>query len=633
MGQATDDSGHHGPAVPSTRPAEVADLPQVFWDTSSDLLVVTDGDGVLVACNPAWRRALGWPEAHRPDLGVVDLVHHDDRPVLLEALRSREPGRTIESLELRLRTTSGDHRQISWSGISDGSHWYAAGRDVTEHRRLEEEGRAQSAVFDDFDLAVVSVDVDARISRWSPGAERLYGWSAAEALGQPVAELMNPTPVDSAEVKGTVVDGRWESRTRSGEVRVAQVRWTELTDHDGQYAGTVSVGMDVTSQVLLERERRAVRQRLEAVTDSMSEGLFALAPDGGVILMNEAAESMLGWSWDEVRGQLLHDVTRHRGSIEGEHAATACPITGGCQLAGAESPALRRVDDDVFVRRDGSELEVSYTVTPLEHGEAEGGWVMVFRDATRMRAEQEQVRREIETRQRIRLVEAALEEDRLVLHAQPIVDLATGETVAHELLLRVVADDGSLSSPQEYLAIAEEHGLVGRIDRWVLRRAVDAAAAGRAVEVNVSAASIGDVDMLRDLERWLTESGADPSLLVLEITETAVIANDEAGRQFVETIHRLGCRVALDDFGTGYSGFAYLKQLDVDFVKIDIEFVRDVRSDVASRLVVEAVVTLAQGLGMTTVAEGVEDAETLELLVELGVDQAQGHHLGRPAPF
>jgi EAL domain-containing protein (putative c-di-GMP-specific phosphodiesterase class I) len=120
---------------------------------------------------------------------------------------------------------------------------------------------------------------------------------------------------------------------------------------------------------------------------------------------------------------------------------------------------------------------------------------------------------------------------------------------------------------------------------------------------------------------------------VFELTETAVVQDKAATENFALRIHGLGCRLALDDFGTGYGGFTYLKQLPIDFLKIDIEFVRDLATNPASRHVVEAVVALATGFGLQTVAEGVEDSQTLEMLREYGVDYAQGYHVGRPAPL
>ena len=139
--------------------------------------------------------------------------------------------------------------------------------------------------------------------------------------------------------------------------------------------------------------------------------------------------------------------------------------------------------------------------------------------------------------------------------------------------------------------------------------------------------------MITHIEACLQESGADPALMVFEITETALVSDEEACRHFVQRVHELGCKLALDDFGTGYGGFTYLKQLPVDYLKIDIEFVRDLRTSDASLHVGEAVVNLARGFGMHTVAEGVEDAETLSLLKTLGVDYAQGYHIARPGPL
>ena len=167
----------------------------------------------------------------------------------------------------------------------------------------------------------------------------------------------------------------------------------------------------------------------------------------------------------------------------------------------------------------------------------------------------------------------------------------------------------------------------------MIRRGAEIAAAGDPVEINLSAHSIGDQSVLDHIDRCIDESGADPKLLVFEITETALIADEVAARAFAQHLHDLGCKLALDDFGTGYGGFTYLKQLPLDFLKIDIEFVRDLVTNPASCHVVQAVVALARGFGLQTVAEGVEDDETFELLSELGVDYAQGYHIARPAPL
>jgi EAL domain-containing protein (putative c-di-GMP-specific phosphodiesterase class I) len=190
-----------------------------------------------------------------------------------------------------------------------------------------------------------------------------------------------------------------------------------------------------------------------------------------------------------------------------------------------------------------------------------------------------------------------------------------------------------LISPWEFLPVAEEFGLITEIDRWVIDRATEIAAAGDAVQLNVSGRSIGAPGLVDHIKHALQATGADPEKIVFEITETALVSAELAARAFVEGLHALGCKVALDDFGTGYGGFTYLKQLPVDFLKIDIEFVLDVRTNSASRNVIQSIVSLAAGFGLKTVGEGVEDEASLNLLRELGVDYAQGFHIGRPAPL
>ena len=142
-----------------------------------------------------------------------------------------------------------------------------------------------------------------------------------------------------------------------------------------------------------------------------------------------------------------------------------------------------------------------------------------------------------------------------------------------------------------------------------------------------------DGSILRHIEGCLARYEADPALVVFEITETAILEDEDAAERFARRLRQLGCKLALDDFGTGYGGFTYLKRLPIDFLKIDIEFVRDLATNRASRHVVEAVVGLARGFGLKTVGEGVEDPEAYALLRELGVDYAQGYHIARPAPL
>ncbi len=235
-------------------------------------------------------------------------------------------------------------------------------------------------------------------------------------------------------------------------------------------------------------------------------------------------------------------------------------------------------------------------------------------------------------------VRQATERGLFVLTSQPIFDLAKGEATQHEILLRMRDDGGGLVVPGEFLATAERFGLIGGIDRWVTQQAVRLIAAhnkqGRelVLEVNLSGKTMGDAQFPNEVKRELTNSGIDPASLIFEVTETAAVADIEHARLFAQSLAQLGCRFALDDFGAGYASFYYLKHLPISYLKIDGEFVKELPGSRTDQLIVKALVEVCEGLGIKTVAEFVTDQQTMEMVRDLGVDFAQGYHLGKPEP-
>ena len=233
----------------------------------------------------------------------------------------------------------------------------------------------------------------------------------------------------------------------------------------------------------------------------------------------------------------------------------------------------------------------------------------------------------------------ALERDLMELHAQPILHLATREVTSHELLLRMRSDSGELIPPAAFLDIAERSGVIRDIDHWVIRSAcrliAEADARGQVLqlEVNVSGVSVSDPDFSALIDPHLLALGPLADRLVIELGETAAVGNLAHAIEFAGGLARHGCRLALDDFGAGFGGFYYLKYLPCQYLKIDGEFIRTLPTSPVDQVFVRAMVELAHGLGKHTIAEFVEDAQTLELLAELGVDYAQGYHIGRPAPL
>ncbi len=233
----------------------------------------------------------------------------------------------------------------------------------------------------------------------------------------------------------------------------------------------------------------------------------------------------------------------------------------------------------------------------------------------------------------------ALEEDRLILHAQPILHLGKNEICQYELLLRLPDEKtGEPLPPSAFLYTAERFGLIQAIDGWVVRKAIALIAgharAGRelTLNVNLSATSIVDRKLGALIEGELAKSGIDPVRLNFELTETAAIANFEEAKSFASRLRGLGCSFALDDFGVGFGSFSYLKNFPFDYLKIDGEFTRSLATSPVDQLVVGAIVGIARGMGKKTVAEFVADQETARLLRKLGVDYAQGYHIGMPKP-
>ena len=373
-------------------------------------------------------------------------------------------------------------------------------------------------------------------------------------------------------------------------------------------------------------DQRRTEQVHAAIMENMSEGLYVVDRQGKLLLMNAAAANSLGWTRDELIGRRMHDVVHSRTAsgtrLPGEECAIARAYRDGHAL---------HEQEDVFTRKDGSILPVAYSASPLTDGDVVQGAVVVFRDISEQRADLQRSHQDPRARSWVRNITQALDEERLELFAQPIVPLRGGSP-REELLLRMRSRDGRTISASEFLPIAERYGLIGAIDRWVVSHAIELAAGGRHVQVNLSASSVGDPELLALIDTQLHETGADPAQVVFEITETALIQEIDAGEAFARDLTELGCQLALDDFGTGFGSFTYLKRLPINYLKIDIEFVRQLPFSSANQHLVKAIVNLAQGFGQETIAEGVEDERTLALLRRYGVDYAQGFHLGHPAP-
>jgi diguanylate cyclase (GGDEF)-like protein len=235
---------------------------------------------------------------------------------------------------------------------------------------------------------------------------------------------------------------------------------------------------------------------------------------------------------------------------------------------------------------------------------------------------------------------SAISEGQIQLYYQPKADLRTGRIIGAEALARWVHPDYGIVGPGEFVPIAEQTGLIVPIGAWVVEESCRQAAKWAntvdrelSVSVNVSPRQLAAGDFPAIVENALEESGLDPRLLCLEITESAVLADPEAATYALERLKSLGVRLAIDDFGIGYSSLAQLKALlPVDTIKIDKSFVDGLNNNSEDTAIVDAVLRLAAGLNLSAVAEGVETSEQVEALIALGCELSQGFHFARPQP-
>lgn len=633
------------PSVPALRWADRRPDATLVAESVPHIAFAAAADGATTYFNRRGTEYTGLPAETNYGWNWLTLVHPDDAERADRAWRQAAATATEFDCDYRIRRHDGAFRWHSVVAVPLHDErgrvvaWIGTATDTENHKQrelslqaLEQEVSAALTLLESIEAAAPVgfklVDRDLRIVRMNELLARANGQSVDRQIGRTVAEVVPDLWPELEAVYRRALAGEAVSNVdvsvpdseAPGRLRHWLGSYYPVRVND-EIVGVGNVLVDIT-------ERREAEEFRSVVMENMAEGLYTLDAGGHLTYMNPAASRMLGWTAEELHGKRVHDVVHFQRD-------DGTPIPAGeCALVQVrEHGRTIRMRDDVFTRKDGSIFPIAYSSAPLRSGSAPGGVVVVFRDTTEEKKEQAELTRQLAALTWVGRIREAIDEHRLVLHSQPIQPLSGGRP-SKELLLRMVGRDGDLVQPGKFLPIAETYGLIGEIDRWVIDQAMSIAVdAGTIVEVNVSAASIGTVDLLSHVEQGLRRTGADPANLVFEITETALMGDIGAGEAFARGVAELGCGVALDDFGTGFGGFTYLKRLPISYLKIDIEFVRDLVTNPANQHVVRAIVSLASAFGLQTIAEGVEDEATLQLLRAEGVDYAQGFHLGRPAPL
>jgi diguanylate cyclase (GGDEF)-like protein/PAS domain S-box-containing protein len=535
--------------------------------------------------------------------------------------------------------------------------------------------------FRDAPIGMALVDVAGRLLRVNDAFCRITGYTAEEACARPFRDLSDPHDVDvDAFQLAELLDGRTHRYQIEKRYRHAwgHLVWVLLSvslvrDDEGRPLHLIAQLQDIS-------ERKELEGRLEHLVDhDFLTALFngrrfeqALAQEtksaaryggGGAVLLldldhfkavndqfgHKAGDDLLKTVAAALRARIREtDVLARLG---GDEFGIILPQVDAAQAeVAAESivKALRRqtammaehmipvtasVGVALFDGLTNFEILAAADLAMYEAKEAGRDRFAVYRPLS---GAQPRVSSRLADAERI---QRALTHDQLELLCQPILDLATNVVSQYELLLRLRTDDNRLLPPSAFLYVAERFGTILAIDSWVVRQAVALIASqanagcSLTLNVNISAKSIGNPQLVAVIDRALVDTRIDPACLVFELTETAAIGNIEHAKKFTTELRSRGCRFALDDFGSGFGSFYYLKHLPFDYFKIDGDFIRGFGANTVDQLVVEAIVGIARGMGKKTVAEFVTDQDMTDRLRRSGIDYAQGFHIGAPRPI
>ena len=552
----------------------------------------------------------------------------------------------------------------------------------------EGEGRVRAQLtLECLSEALLTTDVHGGIEYLNPAAERVLGVTAADAVGKPLQEVARVVeeadqkllsePVRQALSSGTALSlGRRALLicSPSGGEHLVELSAAPIRLGTGETTGAVVLLHDVTESRGLARQmsyqaahdaltglvnRREFERRLQAALEVAHRGdsshvLCYLDLDRFKAINDSAGhlagDAMLRETAKILRGAVRDsDTVARLGGDEFGMLLVGCPLEKAQQIA---ADVHRAVSDFRFVWKDrifdvGVSLglvEIARDSASMEEALAaadsacyvakrQGGHVAVYS------ARDEAFARQSGEIQWLQTLQAALRDSRFELYCQPIVPAysANDEGPAMEVLVRLRADNGEQLPPIEFVRAAERYRLMGLVDRWVVQttltalgRGAIALAAKRSVAINISAQTLADAQFPEFVVDCFDSTGANPAQVCFEIAEAAAIANLDQARRFVGVLHGMGCRFALDNFGSGLGSFANLRNLAIDYLKIDGSFFKNLARDSVNQAMVSVMIRLARTLNFKVIAERVEDAGVLDAARRMGVDYLQGYAIGRP---
>ncbi len=556
-------------------------------------------------------------------------------------------------------------------------------------RKLQRSEKRKSAIVETALDAIITIDKDDRILEFNPAAEKIFGYVAQEVMGEKMAELIVPEPLRQQHYEGfrnhlqtnkaTIIGTRIETTAVRADgtefpVELAITRINQKnTPLFTAYIRDITVNREMAEQLMHQAShdhltnllnRHSFEQSLRNLLDGMSthsqHSLMYLDLDR-FKLINDSCGHAAG---DELLRQLAILLDKNTGNddILGRLGGDEFGLVVKNRTPELALQTGRKLLADVQNFRfywDGKIFSLGMSIGLVNITDSGQSVTDLLRlaDAACYQAKEEGRNRIIVTSQFegemlqlrrgeidwITRIESAFEQQQFILYQQPIRRIENTETppvIAMEILLRMHDSEGNTVTPDRFIPSAERYNSMAAIDRWVLSNTLHWLAARpdkkripALATINLSGASVVDPLFLDFVMEQLQLTGIHPGSICLEITETVAITNLSRARHFITELHHAGCLFALDDFGSGMSSYGYLKDLPVDFLKIDGQFVQGMDRDPISLAMVKSINEIGQLMGKKTIAEHVTSKETLALLAEIGVDYAQGYYLGKPTPL
>ncbi len=660
---------------------------------AADIILVVDADANLRYASPAFESILGYSMAEIIGTPASDLAHPEDLEQWVTAM-SDEPASEAQTAETRLRHRDGSWRWFEVS-VTDLSHdpsvegWVANLRDITERRAAEAAlNEAQEGfrhAFDDASIGMALVLPDGRIQRVNRSLATLLDRSQDALIGMSVSDLTHPEDRLLSDenlarlTRGEVDSYRIEKRylRADGTWLWAALSVSMVRALDGKPMYTVGQVEDITERKALT-DQLAYDANHDAMTGLSNRASFAVqvsaaideAGRGGrqvaVLFIDLDNFKVINDSLGHVVGDelLVGVAARLRDALRpddviarfgGDEFVVLCKnVSGDKAVITLANRLIEAVAEPITLGREELFVTTSIGIAISEDGDT-ADVLLQNADAAMYQAkdngrggaatyERDRGRSAIAILKTETDLHRALERDELELYYQPIVNLRTGVVRGYEALLRWNHRERGLILPGEFIHLAEENGLIVPIGAWVLetacRQAVTWQALGNgtsshrsfAMNVNVSGRQVADATFAKRFGRIIDRTGIDPRSVCLELTENTLMHDTPTTMKALAELRELGVHLSIDDFGTGYSSLSYLKRLPVEVLKVDRGFIDGLGREPEDTSIVQAIVTLAQSLELTVVAEGVETSTQLEALRGLGCDFVQGYLLGRPLP-